>query len=53
LSVSKNKENISEQTSRKYALLYAQDSPVRTREYFLVFTVCQIHLQNRQDLAYI
>jgi len=43
LPVSKTKENISEQTSLKYALLYAQVSHVQTGEKFLVFTVCPIH----------
>jgi len=37
LSVSKNKENSSEQTSRKYALLYAQVYHVQTWENFSVF----------------
>jgi len=53
LSVSTSKENMSKQTSRKYALLYTQVSRVQTWENFLVFTVRQIHLQNSQDLAYI
>jgi len=41
--VSTNKENITEQTGRKYTPLYAQVSRVQAWESFLVFTVGRPH----------
>jgi len=42
LPISKTKENILEETGRKYALQYTSYSCANVRKFF-IFTLCQIH----------